>query len=120
DYILQNLSYWRTSVELLPDKVLSQYEFVDLISALQYLHRPPPEADVELLLQGQHPMQKRLAFEEFIAQQLLMHQARLQIQNQKAWILPEADTLRDQFIKILDFKLTAAQERVVAEIDHDI
>jgi ATP-dependent DNA helicase RecG len=34
---------------------------IDLAAALQYLHRPPQDAQLELLKEGQHPCQQRLA-----------------------------------------------------------
>jgi len=118
-HVLQHLFHWRDSVELLPELILSQYQLTDLISALQYVHLPPADADVELLLQGRHPMQKRLAFEELIAHQLSMHNSRHQVQSHKALALSEGEVLRQKFIELLGFNLTAAQQRVISEIDQD-
>lgn len=120
DQALQNLPRILPSLELLPEPLLTQFQYADLASALLYVHRPPPEADVELLLQGQHPMQLRLAFEELIAHQLSLQKSRQRVRRRTAAVLKDADHLRQQFLTSLGFALTDAQRRVIAEIDADL
>ena len=109
-----------TTLELLPENLLQSLQLVDLISALKYVHRPPPEANTDLLLRGEHPMQKRLAFEELIAQQLVLQQSRLLTQRETAPVLRSDAELRNRFLKHLGFQLTSAQQRVITEIDQDL
>ena len=120
DQALQNLQSSLQSCELLPEELLTKFQFTDLASALNYVHRPPPDADVDLLLQGKHPMQERLAFEELIAHQLSLQTSRQQVRNQPALVLTGADDLRRQLLTHFGFELTAAQQRVIAEIDGDL
>lgn len=120
DQALQRLLPSEKSLELLPETLLKPFQFTDLVSALKYVHRPPPEADVDLLLRGEHPMQKRLAFEELIAQQLNLQQSRLLAQKASAQVVNGDAELRNRFLQNLGFQLTAAQQRVIAEIDHDL
>jgi ATP-dependent DNA helicase RecG len=101
--------------ELLPDR-----NWPSLLSALQYVHRPPPDARLELLEQGQHPAQRRLAFEELLAQQLSLRLLRQDIQADASWSLQQGDALLDQFVRSLPFQLTAAQQRVWQEIAKDL
>ncbi|MCK5667445.1 MAG: ATP-dependent DNA helicase RecG, partial [Gammaproteobacteria bacterium] len=54
--------------ELLPDEILNTFDLADLVYALSYVHRPPPEADLQLLKARQHPSQQRLSFEELLSQ----------------------------------------------------
>jgi ATP-dependent DNA helicase RecG len=117
---LQRLLVSEKSLELLPEILLKPFQFTDLASALKYVHQPPPEADVDLLLRGEHPMQKRLAFEELVAQQLSLQQSRLLAQRACAQVLTNDAELRSRFLSNLGFELTAAQKRVIAEIDHDL
>ncbi len=77
-------------------------------------------ADVDLLLRGEHPMQKRLAFEELIAHQISLQKSRRQVRRHSAVALTAGDDLRDQLLNRLVFNLTAAQQRVIAEIDADL
>src|SRR5690606_37335086 len=52
----------RSVRELLPREVLEEAGWPTLREALEYIHRPPPNANLELLANGRHPAQRRLAF----------------------------------------------------------
>jgi len=102
-------------VELLPNK-----QWPTLLQALQYVHRPPPDARLELLEQGQHPAQRRLAFEELLAQQLSLRLLRQDIQRDASWSLQQGAELLARFRSTLPFHLTNAQQRVWLEIEKDL
>ncbi|MGC3981146.1 MAG: ATP-dependent DNA helicase RecG [Steroidobacteraceae bacterium] len=102
-------------VELLPNK-----QWPTLLQALQYVHRPPPDARLELLEQGQHPTQRRLAFEELLAQQLSLRLLRQDIQRDASWALIQGAELIEKFRKTLPFQLTNAQQRVWQEMAVDL
>ncbi|AWB66807.1 ATP-dependent DNA helicase RecG [Saccharobesus litoralis] len=91
-----------------------------LTDAILLLHRPPPDVSLEQLENGQHPAQKRLAFEELLAHNLSMLVTRQQAQNHQAIAYPKADKLNDQFLATLPFAPTQAQQRVVNEIQADM
>ena len=104
--------------EYLPATLLSSPW--SLAEALAYLHRPPPDAQLSLLDDGRHPAQQRLIVEELVAQQLSMHQLRNQSQRQRAVALPSPVAIEQTFLANLPFQLTSAQQRVVAELRHDL
>lgn len=111
--------------ELLPADYLEQQTFPRLADALDYLHHPPPDADLAQLESGLHPAQRRLALEELLAQQLGMLILRQQSRSQAACpLLPyqvAGDTsLEERFLASLPFIPTKAQERVTAEIFNDL
>ncbi len=91
-----------------------------LTQALSYLHRPPPDASLQLLEAGQHPAQQRLIFEELVAQQLSMLQLRSQCRSQQALAFAADTKITPAFLATLAFHPTAAQQRVVADILHDL
>lgn len=91
-----------------------------LTEALRYVHQPPPDVDVQQLLERTHPTQRRLAFEELLAHQVSMRQIRQRIQQHKAPMLVGVDEHSQQFLAQLPFPLTAAQLRVMDEILADI
>ncbi|WP_337879541.1 ATP-dependent DNA helicase RecG [Rheinheimera sp.] len=91
-----------------------------LADALRYLHRPPPDASLTLLEQGQHPAQQRLIFEELVAQQLSMLQIRKQSRQQPARSFQIKISLEQQLLAQLPFAPTKAQQRVVQEIRADL
>lgn len=91
-----------------------------LVDALRYVHTPPRDADRQLLLEGRHPAQQRLAFEELVAHQLSMQKRRAEIRAQRAVVLPEKSALAQKFLQLLPFPLTGAQQRVLKEIAADL
>ena len=58
--------------DFLPVEVLQGLGLPSLHEALQYVHRPPPDAQLAVLEAGRHPAQRRLAFEELLAHQLTL------------------------------------------------
>jgi ATP-dependent DNA helicase RecG len=104
----------------LPTSVLADSRLPPLREALQYVHRPPADAPVELLLSWRHPAQRRLAFEELLAHQLSLKLLRQRIQSDPGWPLKSAGTLKTDLVAALPFRLTAAQQRVLTEIECDL
>ena len=91
-----------------------------LAEALHYLHAPPPDAPLAELEAGCHPCQRRLAFEELLAHRLSLLQVRRAVRSRAAPALPPAPELAGRLRAEFGFELTAAQERVTAEIAGDL
>lgn len=106
--------------DYLPAEVLAKLHLPSLLDALLYVHRPPPDAPVEQLLEGRHPTQLRLAFEELLAHHLSLRQLRHNMQHHAAPSMPGKNELTKALISGLAFKLTAAQHRVLQEISQDL
>lgn len=104
--------------ELLPVE-LSQ-GLMSLPEAIRTLHRPPPSLQLTDLESGKHPAQRRLILEELLAHNLSMLALRAGAQRYRALPLDAKDKLKSQFLSSLPFTPTAAQNRVVAEIEHDL
>jgi ATP-dependent DNA helicase RecG len=115
--------------------------------ALFFLHNPTPDVSIDTLQDHSHPAWQRLKAEELLAQQLSQLQSRRQRARLQAPVLadanrldtllghvdsdsesnqptrrspPVAATLYQRLLTALPFQLTTAQQRVVAEIVHDI
>jgi len=118
---LAMLSDTQALPELLPDSSrLHEVAKSSLIDALLFVHQPPPDVDIQLLLDRKHPAQRRLAYEELLAQHLSMRKVRAQAQQHQAPILRGDKKHRKALLDGLPFPLTKAQQRVVAEILADI
>ncbi|GGD29083.1 MULTISPECIES: ATP-dependent DNA helicase RecG [Franconibacter] len=104
--------------ELLPVE-LSQ-GLMSLPEAIRTLHRPPPSLQLTDLESGKHPAQRRLILEELLAHNLSMLALRAGAQRYRALPLDAKDKLKTQFLRSLPFTPTAAQNRVVAEIERDL
>lgn len=106
--------------EHLPEKLRQQLKLPTLANCLQLLHNPPPEYSVNTLSDGNFPAWQRLKFDELLAQQLSMRQARLARQQNHATALIGDGLLTEKLLANLSFKLTNAQQRVLDEIRHDM
>jgi ATP-dependent DNA helicase RecG len=106
--------------ELLPDRVRQQLNQCSLADALRYLHQPPTYANIQLLMDGEHPYQQRLAFEELLAHHLSLLLLRRETQADGALPLRLDKRLEGQFLERVGFALTRAQRRVVGEITEDL
>ena len=106
--------------ELLPESVTAKLGMPSLAEAIHYLHRPPPDADIELMQAGKHPCQQRLAFEELLAHYLSLRSLRVLAETDDAIALVDGSEQVSGFIGDLPFTLTGAQQRVVDEILGDL
>ena len=120
DQALAALADSPTLEELLPQKILSALSLPNLTTALRLLHRPPADADLERILDGTHPAQQRLAFEELLAHQLSLKMARNSAQSTCARSFARVQATEKALAKSLGFKLTNAQQRVIEEINADL
>ena len=92
-----------------------------LRDALEFLHHPPPSAQLAALEDHSHPAWQRLKFEELLAQQL----SQLRAQRERSKLLAPALEARrgglvDALLAALPFALTGAQQRVSEEIVTDL
>jgi ATP-dependent DNA helicase RecG len=104
----------------IPPDVLVASRMPALEASLRYVHRPPPNADIELLNDGRHPAQRRLAFEELLAHQISLRLLRQVADRDAAWSLPRATDLVERCLARLPFQLTGAQRRAWDEIAADL
>jgi ATP-dependent DNA helicase RecG len=110
--------------EWLPPSLLPA-GLVALREALEFLHHPGPQTSLATLQDRNHPAWQRLKFEELLAQQLSQLQAKRERARQRApSFAPHAaasgDSLHTRLLAALPFTLTAAQQRVLGEIDADL
>jgi ATP-dependent DNA helicase RecG len=104
----------------LPADLVAPFRLTSLSAALRYVHRPPPDAAVDLLLEGRHPAQQRLAFEELLAHHLSLRQVHQRARHVAAPPLAGEQRLVADFLGGLPFELTGAQQRVIDELQQDL
>jgi ATP-dependent DNA helicase RecG len=107
--------------DLLPASVRQRMNFPPRREALIHTHFPPPQESVDRLNQFRSPAQQRLIFEEFFFYQLSMALNRRRARQEKAIAFQvREDRVREALKRMLPFKPTAAQKRVLAEIAADL
>ena len=104
----------------LPPELLAPLGLPSLRDALRMVHRPPSDAPLELLDEGRHPAQRRLAFEELLTHQVVMRRLRAAATVDPAWPLDDTAGLEARFLAGLPYALTGAQRRALTDIDADL
>ena len=116
---LQNLE--QHIVDVLPEDIRKRLKFPTRREALIQTHFPPAEESLDALNQFRSPAQRRLIFEEFFLYQLSLALGRKATRKENAIpFLVREDRVREALKKILPFKPTAAQKKVLAEIASDL
>lgn len=107
--------------ESLPDEILESLCLPSFEKAIRILHAPPAGMSVQELVERGHPAWRRIKFDELLAQQLSLALARQRRRAQRAQPLRATDSdLLRRLNASLPFRLTDAQERVIAEISADL
>ena len=104
----------------LPEAMLQSLKLPHLAESLHLLHAPPPEMTLHRLSDGALPAWQRLKFDELLAQQLSMRLARQKRLEGQAPVLQGDGSLSKGLLAALPFRLTTAQQRVLAEIADDM
>jgi ATP-dependent DNA helicase RecG len=107
--------------DILPEELRTRLGYPSRHQALVHTHFPPPDESVDALNAYRSPAQQRLIFEEFFLYQLSLALDRkaARKENAIAFRLRE-ENIREALKRILPFKPTAAQKRVLAEIAADL
>src|ERR1700730_4737651 len=107
--------------EVLPEELRARLGFPLRSQAIAHTHFPPPGESIESLNAYRSPAQQRLIFEEFFLYQLsiALDRRATRKQNAIAFKLRE-ENVREAVKRILPFKPTAAQKRVLGEIAADL
>jgi ATP-dependent DNA helicase RecG len=107
--------------DVLPEEIRQRYRFPARREALLYTHFPPKDESIELLNTFRSPAQTRLIFDEFFYYQLALALRRLREHRQQGITMRvREDKVREALKRILPFKPTAAQKKVLAEIAADL
>ena len=105
----------------LPARLLRRRAWPSLETAMAAAHFPGPGHDVQALNNWHTPAHRRLAFEEcFLLQLALALRQRLNRDESPGTSFPCADTFTAPFRSRLPFRLTDAQQRVIAEIEDNM
>ncbi|HET8922900.1 MAG TPA: ATP-dependent DNA helicase RecG [Candidatus Acidoferrum sp.] len=107
--------------DILPEALRVRLGYPSRSEALAHTHFPAPGESLDALNAFRSPAQQRLIFEEFFLYQLslVLERKATRLENAITFHLRE-DRVREALKRILPFKPTAAQKRVLAEIAADL
>jgi ATP-dependent DNA helicase RecG len=106
--------------DTLPEPVLKDLRLARFEECVRFLHNPSPEVAQPELQSRSHPAWRRIKFDELLAQQLSMRLHYKRRRSADAPVLRPLRKLSAALQKKLPFRLTAAQDRALAQIRHDI
>lgn len=107
--------------DVLPEELRAKLGYPSRQEAIVHTHFPPPGESLEALNTFRSPAQQRLIFEEFFLFQLSLALQRRATRKENAIAFRvREDNVRGALKRILPFKPTAAQKRVLAEIAADL
>ena len=105
--------------DLIPKHLLTQLEMPSLVDSLRQIHYPAADENTTAVMEGTHPAQRRLIFEELLAYQLSLKTLR---KNSRTYLAPKTQKsmLQTKLSGLLPFDLTESQLKVIKEINHDL
>jgi ATP-dependent DNA helicase RecG len=107
--------------EMLPQEIVGKYSLMPVPDAYYEVHFPTQEKDISVLNRGMSAARRRLSFEELFVLELgLALRKRGVITEKKGISFKPLDRLETELRNSLPFKLTNAQERVIADIKRDM
>jgi len=110
-----------TMSEMLPEGIIERYSLMPIPQAYYEVHFPTREKDINVLNRGLSAAHRRLSFEElFVMEMGLALRKRGVMAEKKGIQFKSLENLETMLRKSLPFSLTKAQERVIAEIRHDM
>lgn len=106
--------------DTLPSVIRQRYDLAEFSSSLRLLHHPTPDISLESLARHDHPAWRRIKFDELLAQQLALAQARAARCAQRARPLAPDSALAAGLLASLPFSPTNAQRQAAEEIRRDL
>ncbi len=122
---------WRTMIgralkrsdwlaDTLPPAQIKRCALMPFADSVRTLHAPSPEDSLTQLEARTHPAWRRVKFDELLAQQIALKQARAAKAADAAPAIHSAGTLRKQLLGRVGFTLTAGQQQAVADALKDL
>ena len=104
----------------LPEHLRARFKLPDRSTAIRDTHFPPPDSDLRLLNAFRSPAQFRLIFEEFFWLECGVALKRSKARTVTGIAFEIDESVRQRVKRMLPFKPTGAQKRVIQEIAADM
>lgn len=106
-------------IDYLPEHLKSSTGWPNMIAALQQIHLPIPTDDIAALFDKTHPAIQRFVFEEMVAHSISRVEFRKKLAQLNSPKIQLDSELKTKFLAQLPFSPTAAQSRVLDEIEQN-
>ncbi len=105
---------------LLPDSILTVNNFAPLRESLGQLHQPPADAVLQQLNEGSSPAHRSVTFDEFFYWELGQALKKQGVRLEEGIAFQVTHRYTKELARLLPFRLTNAQRRVLSEIKQDM
>ncbi|AIL32709.1 ATP-dependent DNA helicase RecG [Basilea psittacipulmonis] len=109
-----------TLKETFPQEILKRWNLMGIQEAIRSIHLPTQGTDLQGFMPRVNQPWKRVKIDELVAQQLALDQARQSRLQFQSYQIKNTGVLAQKLLNTIGFKLTNAQERVLAEISQDM
>jgi ATP-dependent DNA helicase RecG len=106
--------------DLLPAAILTRRSYMTWKETLLAIHQPCDVANIASLEARTHPAWQRVKFDELLAQQLALKDAKAMRASERAPAIEPTNLITPLLKQRLPFTLTQAQERAVADLLRDL
>lgn len=107
-------------VDVIPPNLAIKRGWAPFAEAVTALHRPPAEAALSELLERSTPWHRRLSYEELLMLQLAVLRRKADAARESGIPVPLTQPLVETAEAMFPFTLTAAQARVLGELEGDL
>ena len=104
----------------IPEPIRRQRQLLPIKESMKEVHFPSNDADLDALLTKETASHKGLVYDEFFFLELGIAMRKRGIEIRKGVEIRSRGRLKSKLLEILPFKLTAAQEKVIGEIESDL
>ncbi len=104
----------------IPEDICNKHKLIDIREAIAQVHFPSMDQNVDDYNAGLTPAHRRLIFDEFFFFQLGMALKRKDLNMEAGIAFKRGGARLEKFYNLLPFSLTAAQRRVIGEIEKDM
>ena len=104
----------------IPEDIIRRQRLMDFGTAIRQVHFPPEDAPLEKFNLNRSDAHRRIVFDEFFFLQLGLALRRSKVKAEEGIPFQILHGYTQRLLQSLDFRLTAAQERVLSEIEEDM
>jgi ATP-dependent DNA helicase RecG len=104
----------------IPEDIIRRQRLMDFGAAIRQVHFPPEDAPLEAFNLNRSDAHRRIVFDEFFFLQLGLALRRSEVKAEEGIPFQILHGYTQRLLQSLDFRLTAAQERVLSEIEEDM
>lgn len=112
--------HYQNQIDNFAQLLTTEIPMLSWLDALNTIHQPLPDVNIEQLMQKNHPAYMRLITEELLSHHISLQQLKTSAKARPAVAFHLKENILEDFLSRLSFELTEAQKRVLSDIRKDM